>query len=560
MSAPDVSTLAAAEGLAARILAPRDMPLVVISTTPDGAFDFDIERVRIDLEGVADVVGLLTGTVTRHLEELLPLKTNVFNGAARCYPPDFHDDPAWHRSYLRFPEYSTEADLIADAMAQSTGRTIEPSTAHVRRHATGVVIGFLADGSRAMAELEDGRTIPVTAALLPPGTRLDQVLRKAATVTGVFDGEVLTPEPVEFDASTFVEGDHTLALVTKVTERRAYISLFPGHEYPLRMRDITADESGRADMIFSAGEVIRVRVTRDTTEALRLSHSTVDPEAPLVPALAVVSDGPPWLTEDATFGDTTIVASAPEPHAPPASDRPAPPGPMPLDYATKADVHSLVVEMRTMRSELYTLTNFVARVMGGAVIADPEHERMRAENERLAAQLDVERQERARAEHRLAELSTMKRVGSNRPVRATDAPVTRPPRTEEELRSEVRRTWQQRVGDGERDEWPLRDYRIGPAFLGTWEALDPTQTTKALKAVVDVVTGRAHTIPGREVHRLRTGDAGNAPYVVRADGAQCWRCAIENATPSARRLHYWMLPDDGGIELSRLVLHDDMKP
>lgn len=75
----------------------------------------------------------------------------------------------------------------------------------------------------------------------------------------------------------------------------------------------------------------------------------------------------------------------------------------------------------------------------------------------------------------------------------------------------------------------------------------------------EVLTGLAADIPGRELHRLRTGNGGGDPYRVRADGARAFRASLQVNTPSARRLHYWQLPN-GQIELSRVVLHDDVEP
>jgi hypothetical protein len=58
-----------------------------------------------------------------------------------------------------------------------------------------------------------------------------------------------------------------------------------------------------------------------------------------------------------------------------------------------------------------------------------------------------------------------------------------------------------------------------------------------------VVTGRGRTNGAHRIHPLRTGDGGDDPAVVRRDGARCFRASIEDGTPAARRLHYWMLHD-----------------
>jgi hypothetical protein len=80
-----------------------------------------------------------------------------------------------------------------------------------------------------------------------------------------------------------------------------------------------------------------------------------------------------------------------------------------------------------------------------------------------------------------------------------------------------------------------------------------------IDVVVEVVTGLAVELHGRELHQLRQSEAGDSPTVVREDGATCWRAAIQSKSPAARRLHYWQLRD-GGTELSRVVVHDDMEP
>ncbi len=53
-------------------------------------------------------------------------------------------------------------------------------------------------------------------------------------------------------------------------------------------------------------------------------------------------------------------------------------------------------------------------------------------------------------------------------------------------------------------------------------------------------------------------EAGGTEQRVRADdGAKAWRVSLQINTPSARRLHFWRLPD-GGVELSRVGVHDDL--
>ncbi|ALV48102.1 hypothetical protein ASR50_34665 [Streptomyces sp. 4F] len=97
---------------------------------------------------------------------------------------------------------------------------------------------------------------------------------------------------------------------------------------------------------------------------------------------------------------------------------------------------------------------------------------------------------------------------------------------------------------------------IGPSFLDSLKTIQGVDQSKVIDVVVEILTGlRA---PGRDPHRLRVDIGGNSRAVARADGAVCWRVALQQGTPAARRLHFWRSKQ--GVELSRVVLHDDMNP
>lgn len=130
----------------------------------------------------------------------------------------------------------------------------------------------------------------------------------------------------------------------------------------------------------------------------------------------------------------------------------------------------------------------------------------------------------------------------------------------DQFRHEVYLEWTRLVPATQKDAKPLPEYTMGEAFLASLDALEGVNRSKVLRVVVEVLTGDARHIPGRDVHRLRRGAGGDDAYVTRPDdGAQAWRAALQRNTPGARRLHYWQLPG-GGVELSRVVLHDDMEP
>jgi len=129
---------------------------------------------------------------------------------------------------------------------------------------------------------------------------------------------------------------------------------------------------------------------------------------------------------------------------------------------------------------------------------------------------------------------------------------------EEQFRYEVLREWAQRVPAAEKAGKPLAAYRLAPGFLESITQVEGASRAKVVSVVVEVLTDQAKHIAGRDLHQLRAGEAGS-PYVRRAaDGATCWRVALQRESAAARRLHYWRTPD--GYEFSRVVLHDDFRP
>ena len=100
------------------------------------------------------------------------------------------------------------------------------------------------------------------------------------------------------------------------------------------------------------------------------------------------------------------------------------------------------------------------------------------------------------------------------------------------------------------------NYKMGPKFAASFYTHDPALRAKTLKALTQLLTGRADRMKAREVHPKRIGMGGDDPQMVRdEDGATCWRMSVESGVAAARRVHYWKLPD-GSIELHELVAHD----
>jgi hypothetical protein len=347
-----------------------------------------------------------------------------------------------------------------------------------------------------------------------------------------------------------------------VSDTRATAQLHPRISAVLRRRDVDTGDSPIGDVL-SVGEVIRVRVTRMPGKPPALSRTDAIAHAPLVPAPPLVAGGPPWLQE------TDAAADRPEP-------TPVIPTTADEDYATRADVAALSHEITRLRADLLALTDLVEA--GSAPEGESELERLRRENEQLRAVL-AERTERP---HLSGSIDSVGLTGQAVPLPTAVSPTNTLPTTAEQtgtalraarraaershvdttadgIRFEIERTWGNRTSPGERQRWPLRSYVLGPDFVASVSPLDDAQLGKAIRTCVDAITGRDREIPARNPHRLRTGEGGRDAYVVRQDGARCMRSSVEQDVAGARRLHYWELAD-GGIELGRIVAHDDTRP
>lgn len=628
--------------LAARILAPRQRPLVVVSSDPrtDG-FVLDVDELADDVRDIADLVLISTGDLTRELDALLPDKTQVYGGAGRSYPVDFGSDSDWRRSPLRFPSAKATQQLVGDVLGQAAaaGAFEQPSARRVE--ASGVVRGFIADDSRALVDIDGRGPATISRELTHPPIPLSWSLRKGQRVTGVLDLDtrlLLVEQPTPTTAQLADAFPHrcvTLALVSKVSPARAALLLHPSAEFTLRRADVSSNPLDTVDLLVAEGDVVAARVAHLSDGTLHLSLTDVDDDEQVVPPLSLTTGGPPWLEEarpltlqttdaagdlaaldeaaaaripggdpaaaltpaltgEGSVGEDvrggTTAASAP-PTSQPAPDASAPaPRPMPgpglhhvdppsaehvpaaepaapvADSAPGAALQSVQLQLAAERARSADLERRLAE----AAADDSSISRLRAQASGAEARLREELAERGDLEKQLRELKEQHRA-TTRAVRQArqaapiptgddrDARRSRWATDEGWVRHEVYLAWVDRIEPAERESWTIGGYQVGPEFAASLDLLDAGQFAKAMKAVVDAVTGRIRDIPSREVHPLREGDGASAPDVVRADGGKCYRAYIEQKTSAARRLHYWVLPG-GDIELGRIVIHDDVRP
>ncbi|WP_424448557.1 hypothetical protein [Microbacterium arborescens] len=541
---------------------------MVISTDEAGAFLYDPEHVEREVGQDADVVTVATGETTFALQSTLPEKANVYGGAARSYPPDFHRAPDWWRSSLRFPKYHGVEELIEDALAQVVTTIAAPVE---RPRWVRATVERVSGVTGNIARLDDGERVMIIADRLASSLSLTEGLEAGGFIEGWLLGRDLAPEVEEFDPSRFVDGSVTLARVVKVTDRRVNLILHPlSPEYALRRRDVIPGvDNGENDDVSCAdivreGETVRTRVSRNG-QVLALSLVDVDQDAALVEPQALLKGGTAWLREGVHQELAAPSAPTDDPAAPPTESMAVP---APLAQALPLAGGASARDLQDVRDELTSLRGAIGR-LGHELREGTDLEtldRLRDEVTSLGAQL---REEREKSAERALMISRLTReVRDAKSAKSQAAPASESPRERRELwpngeswiREEIRIAWAHRVLAGEKSRYPLQEgYLVGPSLVGSLDILDDGQLDKMLRAAVYVLIGRAAEVPSLDLHELRSGMGGEDAPVVRADGAKCWRVAIEQKTASARRLHYWALPG-GRIELSRVVIHDDYTP
>ena len=267
--------------------------------------------------GVAELVLLPTGDLSRQVEDLLPPRAQVYGGAGRSYPVGFASDPDWRRSPLRFPASSPSratALLIADVLAQAHAAGLFKRMPLRSRSASGTVSGFTAGGTRAFVQLDDGSLAMVCAELSYPPTPLDWTLARGQRLTAILDEDtrrLTLPEPTPTSAEVAAAFPHcsvTLALVESVAPGGsggsggsgsdiARLALHPRFTLEVRRADVSPNPLDTLDLLLTEGEVVRVRVVHLAGGALHLRLADVDDDEPVLPPLALVDGGPPWLVE-----------------------------------------------------------------------------------------------------------------------------------------------------------------------------------------------------------------------------------------------------------------------
>lgn len=511
--------------------------------------------------------------------------------------------------------------LISDVHAMAYEAGLLDKRAGNLQKTNATIVSFMAEGARAFVKLANGSLSAIAQELTIKEVPLDRFLAVGQVVSGTFDNELnrfLIDVPrvtAQQFLERFVHGTVTVGLVKSSERASGVITLFPGLDVTIKRSDTSSNPKDRVDLFFEPGDVVAVRIIRDPQGHLALRTLDIDDDEILADALPIIDGGKPWLTPEedylpvrdelevepiesflARFGltQTEDAVSAEAEQAPeaPLETRAAPrfvPGPgmrqvVPVPAPAK---NPEVAEMAAVDSDALSPTerrDLIAQLQLTITTLKRENQRLlagnlesageamahlRGEQARALAGLVRERDDalaaavtqRDRANDLRKQLQEARRqqilgldFDENRTKFAPDAAGAF-----DWLNFELGLAWIDRVSPAERARNPLPQFTIGDNFIASFEALSNGKKNKALRAMLDILSGDSGRLNAREVHALRQSEGANSPDVVRSDGAKCLRAYIEEKSPSARRLHYWLLPHNE-IEFSRVVLHDDMEP
>lgn len=532
-----IESEAQAKGLAEALLRRgRARPAVVVSAPPRSEPYVDVKELETAVGDDCEIYVLPTGALTFAFAESLPPGREVYGGASRVYGVD----NAWVQdqfsSPLRFAfgpddDRSVLNGLIEDAMtaAHAAGRGPGRGSPRVaqRRRLSGTIQGVVA--GRVLVDVD--RTFPavVYPDRLVPGLGGDRLFREGQSISGLLDVE---SNLLEFDglrparealAETAV-GTVLLARVRSVTEARIDLEVHPS--VPVRVRRSNEYEDLRT--LFTVSEVVPVEVQAASGQMPTEVDVLPGDFGELATLISLTSGGPPWLVpSDIESGLVQVDESTLEVSA--VDDAAASVGQMPQHADADAQ------EVRGLRVELRRLQGHVARLEG---------------------ELKQARSRTRMAQDRAAKAEKTVRAASDRRAVATPGIFAD---DGDQFLHEVYVSWAERTTAADKMAYPWRRPYLGADFLRSVEMLQGVDRSKVVEVVADVACGRADAMSSRGVHQLRTGPGGDDPPVTREGGHTCWRVYLQQNTPSARRLHYWRMPD-GGVELSSVRVHDDYTP
>lgn len=317
------------------------------------------------------------------------------------------------------------------------------------------------------------------------------------------------PPPSVWDriAQEYAVGDVVRSRVARIADRYVLVELLPDACAIVPIREIDYTYLEHPSEIVQGGQAVAVKILSLDVPANKCTASIKQAYgAPPRPAIALVPGGEPFLA-DTTDGDTV-----PSPTV--AADESEALG------ALREELDSAVEDRDVLMKQLRAANNQLAGLRKALRSAE---DRLQALEQRASGDLD-------------------------------------PMSSEVAFLAAVRVEYARRFDEADRLSYPLQRMRVGREFLDTVRRLERVGVAKIVEVCAQVASGRARELAGRSVHEFRSGAPGSPGVARAADGAKAFRCSLQEGTPSARRLHWWMIPGGDGptIEFASVAVHDDL--
>jgi hypothetical protein len=553
-----------AKDLAKAIQNPRRIRPVVVTTVAIGQSNswIDADQIASQAGDLVDVFVITTMDASWEFARQMPEGIAVYGGAGRIYPTgtsyliDKFLSPLHMALDTRDGTRITQK-LISEALAMSFQSGHASSATVEQKRVEGSVKGFAA--GRAMVELQGRGYAFVAPELTLANFTAEELFQVRQKVTGVLNFETNRLDVVESLKShhealaEYQIGDVVLAKVQDVSEDLVTLLLYPAViESEIRVsvpkEMVTGNPLDDLRDLMSLGDVVRSRVI-GVSPNWALVLMEIDDDEVVVPTPSVLPDGPAWINEidpyslrelDENLTSSKLVES--EQSQEEILEEPPKHG--------RKLTEQLLLTIQNKNAQTSNLKNQVVTLGSHLEQAEQDRQLLRWELRELKRDFNLLESTVAKLRAKLRKSKTSKNQSTELPVFAD---------LEEGFRYLVMTQWAIRFPGSQQKEWPLKAFTLGSKFLESLENLQGISKEKIADVVVEIATGIASELAGREVHRLREGAAGDARHVTREDGAVCWRASLQVGTSSARRIHYWILPG-GTIEFSRVTVHDDFLP
>jgi len=578
----------------------RKNPICVVTVSADStASRFSAIEIEEATNNLAHVYQIESGPLTRHLQDNLPENCHVFGGAARCYSVDFNVrlQLAVSRIFYPTPESIREREtqkLVGELWGMANSAGLLQQTNPQAKAENGTVEAIF--GSEvAMIKRENGDRFSLRSELAFPGVPLDKVLSVGQAVTGFFN-EVEKTFALERQSYTLDNlredydlGAVTLGLVKSTTRQTAEVAIHPNLVFTVSKEEITGNPRDTVDDLLHAGEVYAFRIYRDPQGRTRLKSNDIDDDEEILPALALVPGGEPWLSEglgvlghlespepvfleertleglelESENEPETEFAVAEAEAAPQTQSQPIVPA---ANGVYK--VQATLAEKASSGLDTFTVSYYTKQIK--TLKLEIEKNKVRTQTQLdefnlLVGQYNAKEKELNQANEKLTKLRA-DLSDAKKDLRAERANNVVDPWDSRNFFDgygdwfsyELNRVWVETYSPEDRRQMPLKaeTWTYGEHFFENFNpaTFNATLLRKILRTVLELVTGRG-AADGTERHPLTDGHGG-AQKIRGADGARAMRMYVEEVAASARRLHYWELAN-GVVELAQISVHDD---